>query len=243
MLPVFIVRSKKMLKEIMKKKTFGPVLLWICLLIILLVLPTGYENALSYRNADRVAALVLSTDESDIVDTGLVRSGEQRCKVRILGGQFKGTEITAVNRLNGSLAEDKLFSGGDKAFVVVSHSGGEITTVYMTDHFRLDKEAILAGLFLLLLLLFALDTGLRAILSFVDTILLIWKVLVPGLLKGWNPILVAMLLVLLLTFLVLSLIYGWDRRCLAATLGAALGILVTAILGYFLRICFRFTEQ
>lgn len=233
MLPVFIVRSKKMLKEIMKKKTFGPVLLWICLLIILLVLPTGYENALSYRNADRVAALVLSTDESDIVDTGLVRSGEQRCKVRILGGQFQGTEITAVNRLNGSLAEDKLFSGGDKAFVVVSHSGGEITTVYMTDHFRLDKEAILAGLFLLLLLLFALDTGLRAILSFVDTILLIWKVLVPGLLKGWNPILVAMLLVLLLTFLVLSLIYGWDRRCLAATLGAALGILVTAILGYF----------
>lgn len=176
--------------------------------------------------------MVLWKTQSDIVDTGLVRSGEQRCHVRILAGQFQGAECTAVNRLNGSLAEDKLFAPGDRAFVVVSHSGGEITTVYMTDHFRLDKEAWLAGLFLLLLLLFARGTGLRAILSFVDTVLLLWKVLVPSLLKGWNPIWVSMGLVLLLTVLVLSLIYGWDKRCLSATLGAALGILVTAVLGY-----------
>lgn len=222
----------KSVSKIIKKRTFGPVLLSLFLLVILILLPTGYEGALSYQNADRVDALVLATDESDIVDTGLVRSGEQRCQVRILSGAFKGTETTAVNRLNGSLAEDKLFTPGDKAFVVVSHSAGEITTVYMTDHFRLDKEAILAGLFLLLLLLFARDTGLRAILSFADTILLMWKVLIPGLLNGWNPIWVSMGLVLVLTCLVLSLIYGWDRRCLAATSGAALSILVTAILGY-----------
>ena len=56
--------------------------------------------------------------------------------------------------------------------------------------------------------------------------------LIPSLLKGWNPVWVSMGLVLVLTVLVLSLIYGWDRRCLAATLGAALGIGVTAVLGY-----------
>ena len=102
--------------------------------------------------------------------------------MRILGGQFEGAETDDVNRLSGSMAQDKLFSAGDNAFVVVSHSGGEITTVYMTDHFRLDKEAILARLFLQLLL-FARGTGLRAILPFVDTILLMWKILVPSLLK------------------------------------------------------------
>lgn len=223
----------KMMRKIIRSKTFGPVLLGLCLLAVLVILPTGYENAMSYRNADRVDALVLSTDESDIVDTGLVRSGEQRCRVRILGGQFAGVESVAVNRLNGSLAQDKLFAPGDRAFVVVSHSGGKITTVYMTDHFRLDKEIILVGLFLLLLLVFAKGTGLRAILSFVDTILLLWKVLIPCLLKGWNPIWVSMAIVLVLTCLVLSLIYGLDRRCLAAISGAALGILVTAVLGYF----------
>ena len=116
--------------------------------------------------------------------------------------------------------------------MVVSHKGGEITTVFMTDHYRLDKELILAGLFLLLLLVFARGTGLRAILSFIDTILLMWKVLVPALLNGLNPIWVSLGLVMTLTVLVLMLIYGWDRRFLAAASGAALAILVTAVLGY-----------
>ncbi|MDO4460692.1 MAG: YibE/F family protein [Clostridia bacterium] len=228
-----------MISKIRQSRTLGPVIMWLVLLIVLVALPTGYENAMSYRNADRVSALVLSTDESDIVDTGLVKSGEQRCKVKILGGKFKGEEVSAVNRLNGSLAEDKIFSEGEKAFVVVSHSEGKITTVYMTDHFRLDKELILAGLFLLLLIFFARGTGVRAILSFVDTLLLMWKVLVPCLLKGWNPIWVSMGLVLLLTFLVLSLIYGLDRRCMSACLGAAMGILVTAVLGFIFTDMFR----
>ena len=223
---------KQYLKKLTSRQTFGPVLLSLLLLVVLLLIPTSYEGALSYQNADRVKALVLSTDESSIIDTGLVRSGEQRCQVRILGGQFKGQEVEAINRLNGSLAEDKLFSKGDYAFVVVSHSDGEITTVSMSDHYRLDKEALLAGLFLLLLILFAGSTGLRAILSFIDTILLMWKVLVPSLLKGFNPVWVSLGLVLVLTALVLSLIYGLDKRCLAAVSGAALAIGVTAILGY-----------
>ena len=228
-----------MLNRLRGRRTLIPTVLSLALMIALLVLPTGYEGALSYQNADRVRALVLETDESDIVDTGLVRSGEQRCRVKILGGQFKGQEADAVNRLNGSLAQDKLFQYGDTAYVVVSHSGGAITSVTMTDHFRLDKEALLAGLFLLLLLIFARGTGLRAILSFIDTILLIWKVLVPCLLKGYNPIWVAMGLVMLLTMLILSLIYGLDRRCASAVSGAALGILVTAVLGYLFTDLFR----
>lgn len=89
-----------------RRATLGPVVLSLVLLVILLLLPTGFKGAMAYRNADRVDALVLATDESDLVDTGLIRSGEQRCKVRILSGQFAGTETTVVNRLNGSLAVD-----------------------------------------------------------------------------------------------------------------------------------------
>lgn len=219
--------------------TLLPVLLAITLLVVLLVLPTGYEGALSYQGADRVKAEVLSTDESDIRDTGLVRTGEQRCFVRILGGQFKGQEAVAINRLNGSLAQDKLFAPGDTAFVAVSHQGDQITTIVMTDHYRLGMEAVLAGMFLLLLVLFAGPTGIRAILSFVVTILMMWKILVPGLLRGWNPIWVALGLVIVLTCVILSLIYGLDRRCLAAASGAVLGIVVTVLLGYLFTDLFK----
>lgn len=212
-------------------RNHGPVMFSALILIILILIPTGYEGALVYQNADRVRAEVLSTDESDIVDTGLIRTGEQRCSVRLLGGKFRGQTVTAVNRLNGSLAQDKIFNKGDTAFVVVSYSDDTITTVTMTDHYRLDKEVILAGLFLLLLIIFAGKTGIRAILSFADTILIMWKILVPCLLKGWNPVWLSLALVLLVTAIILSLIYGFDRRCLSAVLGAFLGIAVTAVLG------------
>lgn len=233
MLPVTVVYGGNMqirnLKLLIKKH--GSIIFAIALLILLIVIPTGYEGALVYQNADRVKAEVISTDESDIVDTGLIRTGEQRCRVKILGGQFKGEIVTAVNRLNGSLAQDKIFTAGDVAFVVVSHSESEITTVMMTDHFRLDKEALLAVVFLLFLVIFAGKTGVRAILSFADTILIMWKILVPCLLKGWNPVWLSLGLVLLITVVILSLIYGFDRRCLASVSGAVLGIAVTAVLG------------
>ena len=213
-------------------RTLAPTLLAAVILLALIFLPTGFEGALTYQNADRVKARVISTDESDIVDTGLIRTGEQRCTVLILGGMFEGRETQAVNRLNGSLSQDKIFAPGDTAFIAVSHSGGEITAATMVDHYRIDKEGVLALIFLLLLVVFAGKTGLRAILSFAVTLLTMWKVLVPCLLKGYDPVAVAFLSVIFMNLVSLSLIYGWDRRCLASAVGAGLGIGVTALLGY-----------
>lgn len=88
----------------------GPVLADLVLLAVLLILPTGYEGALTYQSANRVRAKVLTTDESTVLDNGLVRSGEQRCMVRLLGGQFQRRTAETVNCLNGSLAEDKLLA-------------------------------------------------------------------------------------------------------------------------------------
>lgn len=215
----------------MKKSEIIPVLFAFILLVVLLIIPTGFEGALSYQNADRVRVRVLDTDESCIVDTGLIRTGEQICKVKILEGKFKNQEVNAVNRLNGSLAQDKIFQEQDVAFAAVSYAENKITTVTMIDYFRIDKEILLGGAFLLLLIIFAGKTGVRAVLSFADTILLIWKVLIPCLLKGYNPVWISLAIVFLMTFIILSLIYGLSRQCIAALCGAFLGILVTAVMG------------
>ena len=78
---------------------------WVCLLltVVLLALPTGYEDNIVFQESDIQPALVLSTDESTVIDTGLVRSGEQRCQLEVLGGQFKGQTVEGKNTLNGSL--------------------------------------------------------------------------------------------------------------------------------------------
>ena len=217
----------------------APVLACLALIALLLLLPTGYEDRIQYQEADRCAARVLSTDESAIVDTGLVRSGEQRCTLQLLDGPFAGSTVTGVNLLNGSLEQDKLFSAGDRALVVVSSRDGVITNVTMVDHDRLGWELVMAAVFVAFLVLFAGRTGVRAILSFVLSVLALWKLLIPLYLRGWNPIWVGLAVTLLLTVLIIALVYGFDRRCAAATSGAALGILVTCALGALFTDAFR----
>ena len=210
---------------------YAPVVVCLLLIALLLTVPTGFEEAVQYQEAQRCIAEVLSVDDSSIVDTGLVRSGEQRCTVRFINGAFKGRTATAINLLQGSLEQDKLFTAGDKAQVVVSFNGNTILRVTMTDHYRIPGELLLAAFFVVFLILFAGRTGVRAILSFVLTVLAIWKVLVPLYLKGYNPIWVGLSINLLLTTLVIALVYGFDKRCVSAVSGSFLGILVTMVLG------------
>lgn len=218
----------------MKKETlryYAPVAVCFILIIILILLPTGYEDSVQYKEAERCIAEVTEVDNSSIVDTGLVRSGEQRCQVTFLNGLFKGETATAINLLQGSLEQDKLFSEGDKAQVVISYDGETIKRVTMTDHFRVPYELLLAGVFVLFLIVFAGRTGIRAILSFALTVLAIWKLLIPTYLNGYNPIWIGLFITLLLTTLIIALVYGFDNRCAAAVSGSFLGILVTCILG------------
>ena len=214
-----------------KKKYYAPLFVCIVAIIILLLLPTGYENAVAYQEADRCVATVLKTDNSAIVDTGLVRSGEQKCFVSLMDGEYKGQEVEAVNMLQGSLEQDKIFEAGDKALVVVSNKDGSISNVTMIDHYRTNWEIFMGMGFVIFLILFAGETGLRAIFSFVLAILTLWKLLVPMYLKGWNPVIIGLLITLFLTIIIISLVYGFDRRSASAIAGSFLGILVTCILG------------
>lgn len=204
---------------------------WVCLLFIawLAILPTGYQEI--YREAEQCVAKVIQTDESKIIDTGLVRSGEQRCQLEIVSGKFKGRTAEGVNMLNGSLEQDKLFSQGDRAQVVVSYNADEILMVTMIDHDRIPMELVMGAIFILFLILFAGRTGVRAVLSFFLTVLAIWKLLVPLYLKGYNPIWTGLVFTLLLSVLIIALVYGFDRRCASAVSGTFLGILVTCLLG------------
>ena len=198
---------------------------------ILIAVPTGYEGALIYTESEKCKAEVISTDESSIISTGLIQSGEQICQLELLDGKFKGEKVSGINLLSGSLENDKIYSAGDEALVVVSYNDGGITSVTMTDHYRVDKEIILALMFVVLLILFAGKNGMFAVLSFVITVLMIWKILVPCYLKGMNPMWVGMGITVALTAVIIFLVYGVDKRTLTAFMGSMLGTVTTCVIG------------
>lgn len=215
----------------MKKNTSGAAVIasLVCILL-LLIIPTGFEDALQFKDAIKCKAKVISVDDSRIVDTGLIRSGQQVCFIQFMNGHFKGQTVEGWNMLNGSLEEDKLFKAGDIAQVIVHHEGDEIISANLIDHYRLSWELLLAVAFALFLIIFARGVGTRAVVSFILTVLVIWKLLVPCYLKGYNPIFIGWAVTAFLTIAILALVYGFDKRLVASFSGAMLGITLTAIL-------------
>lgn len=223
---------KKMLKESLDGERKNLLVLGASLVIIgiLFLVPTGYEGAVQFRDAEKCRARIEAVDNSRIIDTGLIRTGQQVCQIKFLSGKFKGETAEGWNLLSGSLSQDKLFHPGDVAQVVVHHSGGEIISANLIDYYRLHGELVLAAAFALFLVVFAGGTGLRSVLSFVVTVLVLWKILVPLYLKGFNPIFVGLVVVAVLTFCILALVYGFDKRLFSSFCGAMLGICFAAVL-------------
>lgn len=215
-----------------KLKEHAPVIAGIILILVLIFIPTGFEGARIYQGTERVPARVISTDDTQIVDNGLIRTGEQSCEVEVLKGKFKGRSIdSAVNMLTGSYENDKIFAEGDKALIIISYRGDEILSAAMIDHYRLDFEIILALIFAAVLIITAGKTGFRSLLSFIITILAVWKAVVPLYLKGIDPIISGAVFITLLSVIIIAMVYGFDRRCFAATAGVLSGVMVALFFG------------
>lgn len=198
--------------------------------IMLLFAPTGFEDRVR-KEAVRCRGEIVEVDNSSIRQFGMVKTGEQAVKVKILDGPFHGKILSSGNTLLGQMDRDKIFAEGDIALMVLSlNSQGKIVYVNAQDHYRIGLELLLLGLFSLTLLIFAGWTGAKALLSFIFAGLMIWKVLAPGLLKGYDPTLLTLAVVAGLTGVIIFLVAGLTRRGLTAFLGAFLGVCATYVL-------------
>ena len=222
-----------------QKNVFITTLIGLILIGILMAIPTGYEDALIYKGTERAVGKVVEVDDSAIVTSGLIQSGEQTCRLSIENGIFKGKTLEGVNFLSGSLEKDKIYKEGDKALLTISYKDKEIKSVVMSDHYRLDKEVILLGIFAILLIVFAGKNGFQAILSFAITVLTIWKVLIPCYLKGFSPVWTGVIITFVLTVVIIFFVYGFDKRTLSASLGSLLGVVTTCILGIWFTDLFK----
>ena len=212
---------------------------WILVIIFTLLaaglyfLPTGFGERVDDRSV-RCTARVVAVDDAEIQNFGLIRKGEQGVTLEILDGPFEGQRFQANNQLMGQLDRDKLFQPGDKAYTVLTVDGdGRVLFVNPQAHYRLGLELFLLGLFAALLVVFGGLTGFKALLSFIFTGMVIWKVLVPLLLKGIDPVWLALGVVALLSATIIFLVAGVNRTGVTAFFGAFLGVLSSCALAVY----------
>jgi uncharacterized membrane protein len=196
-------------------------------------IPTGFEEKVE-RRAVRCRGEVLHVDNTHVYQQGMVKQGDQTLELKLMDGPFKGRVVQANNPLLGQMDRDELFRPGETAFVVLTLDGeGNIQFVHPQGHYRLGWELFLLVAFGILLLAFGHWTGAKALLSFVFAGLVMWKILIPGLLRGWDPILLTLAVVGLLSAAIIFLVAGLSRRGLVAFLGAFLGLLTSCALAMF----------
>lgn len=218
-----------MLKKINKKEALFIITLLI-VIIILVLLPTGFQKQ-EYKYTEGVKAKVISVNNTGIFTSGIYKLGDQSALIEIESGSHKGEQVEANNILSGRLSADKIFKEGDTAWVLIGFDEeNNINFANMIDHYRVDKELLLIGVFGVVIIIFSGFTGVRTLLSFTFALLSIWKVLIPAMLNGYNPLFIALIVGNILTIVTLLLVAGFTKKAYAAIISSVICSLATCLL-------------
>lgn len=199
--------------------------------IVLCLIPTDQSFQNSVSGSIEARCLVIATDNSMVFQKGLFKMGEQTVQIRILDGPDQGRETTALNLLQGALELEWFFQPGEKAIVGYARDNGEIIAARMLEPLRENSMLTIFMVFFAALLGLAGWVGVKAVVSFAFTIILIWKVLIPySLTAQSDPVWLAILIVAALCFVVIFLVAGFTKKGWCAFLGALSGAIFTWLL-------------
>lgn len=205
---------------------------------IIFYMPTGFEG-LKNENNHSVKSIILYVDNTAHHKIGLLNTGVQYLRVRVTDGKYKNMEFDTINNFLGKLELDKFYSTGDKVFSVIETDGKSPISLQVVDRYRLNYELFLILIFCLFLIFYGGFVGIKSIISFFFSALLLWKVMLPLYLKGWSPVPLSLAVVGVLTFIIIFLIAGFNKNGLSAFLGSISGVIVTAILSMIFGALFK----
>lgn len=218
---------------LIKNREFLLVAVFALLTAILYFIPTDFDQRIA-DNAVRCKGEVIEVDNSEVHQFGIVKTGPQTVVLKILEGKFEGQVFTGTNEILGQMDKDKIFMAGDEVLTVLSlDAEGNVLFVNPQDHYRIGLEVAMLLLFAFLLLVFGGWTGAKALFSFMFTALVMWKLLIPGLLNGIDPVWITLAVVAGLCAVIIFMVAGLNRKGLVAFLGSFLGVLTSCLLAIY----------
>lgn len=187
------------------------------------VLPseTGIVESIKYEDAENL-------NQGDSTTKQLVT-------VKVLTGDFKGTERIIENMLTGNPAYDINLTKGDKVVLHTEPNNDTVSTPEDVDFFIADIKRdnqifVFTGIFFILLLLIGKKKGLTSIISIISTIALIFFMLLPMILSGFCPIASAVLTGILSTVITIYLVGGLNSKSSSAIVGTSISLIFAGAL-------------
>lgn len=192
--------------------------------------PEESLRAEDYAEYERgTVTMVLSDNTERDASSDNSWRGEQLLLVEVTTGQYKGQTLQVSNYV-GPLYSVPL-NAGDSAVLIISTyaDGTHIGTVYEYD--RLLPTIIIIGLFVLATIAVGGKTGAKSLVGLVFTLVALFFILIPALMKGAPTIFTTFMVCAYITVVTMAILGGIQKKTICAMLGTISGTALAMIFG------------
>jgi len=207
----------------------------IALLIFAALVAIGGRQApanslLAPGESEMLRARVVDVLEEGTIDQAGIEQPYQRLRLRITSGSLAGQEVEVEHGVLGLSSQALTFRPDDRVIVERTATLDGADLLLITDFVRTGPLLWLTLLFVAATLALSGWQGVRSLLGMAASILVIVGFIVPQILAGHNPLLVAILGSTVMMGFSLYLVYGWRPKTHVAVAGLLLSLVVTGFL-------------
>ena len=204
----------------------------ILLLLRLWAAPAPVEDmgATEYAEYEtgRVLQVLTDSTQADPTSDGAYR-GDQMLVVEVTSGRYKGETLQVYNYV-GPLYGVPVKEGDSVALTISTYQNGDHTaTVY--EYNRAMPLAVVVALFLAAAIAVGGKTGLKSLIGLGVTLLCLFWVLLPALMKGAPTLLTVFLICALIAVVTLTILGGVEKKTVCAMAGTIAGTALALLFG------------
>lgn len=203
-------------------------------LLMLTVLPARAADEDQLGNPPLVWGKVIKIITQVKSDSKAAQDGllTQTMLIKLTSGEFKGRVVKVTNTVGLNPAYDIKVREGDGVVVALNLQDGKITSAGIADHLREPQIYFLIAIFVILLLLVGWSKGLKALVTLLFTLGLIMGLVLPGFLRGYNPIALTLALAMVVTVVNTLIVGGWSRKSAASMIGTFGGLAIAGLIAF-----------
>ena len=158
----------------------------------------------------------------------------QHLKIEILTGKHKGEVYTVRNTIELAIPYRLIFKLHEKMILQVDEDEetGKIINLKIYERARDTKVYALLVIFAAALILVGKKNGLKALITLGITVGLIFGIFLPCIIRGMNPILLALAVCSAATVITLLIISGNNKKTYTAIMGTIGGVIIAGVFAF-----------
>lgn len=199
-------------------------------------------DGLTAEKAQVIKIIKTKSVEYDLGGEKPVLGEEIVFTAKIISNDKESISVTALQSIDPFTGISlKKVEAGDKIILYKLDNKDSEYDYVLGEYLRTDSLLVLGIAFLVLLVLFGRFKGFNTILSLVFTCIAIFAVFIPAILQGFNIYFWSILTCVYIISTSLLIIYGANKKSLAAGIGCLFGILLSGILTLIMNTILKLT--